>query len=90
MVANGNMGSGYEFECLTAAVLGGVSLGGGVGKIQNLMLGVLALGIMTTGLQMMSISSFMETTIKGLLLIFAVTMDYLRTRAMVKSNLANN
>lgn len=90
MAAVGNMGLNYEFSCLTACVLGGISLIGGSGKIQNVLIGVLLLGTIGVGLNMMDISSWTETLIDGVILLFFYFVDKMRTKAnymmLVKQN----
>ena len=81
MIASADMCNNMFMDCLTAAALGGVSLFGGVGKIQNILLGVLALQVLNIGLQMVGISSWTIQILKGCLLIFAYYTDYLRIKS---------
>lgn len=80
-LAQGEMGGSVFIDCLTAAVLGGVSFYGGTGKIQNILLGVLALQILNIGMQMVGITSWIIQILKGVLLIFAFCIEYFRERA---------
>jgi ribose transport system ATP-binding protein len=68
-------GTGFEFSVITAAVLGGCSLTGGVGNIRSTTLGIIALGIITTGLNMFSVTPFFDYLIKGGLILGAVLLN---------------
>lgn len=73
-------GKGFEFDVLTACVLGGVSVTGGVGKISNVLAGVLILGVLSNGLVLLDISQFVQMVIKGSVLLIAVGLDCLQHR----------
>ncbi|MEP2777655.1 MAG: ABC transporter permease [Luteolibacter sp.] len=73
-------GKGFEFDVLTACVLGGVSVAGGVGKISNVLAGVLILGVLSNGLVLLDISQFVQMVIKGSVLLIAVGLDCLQHR----------
>ena len=73
-------GKGFEFDVLTACVLGGVSVAGGVGKISNVLAGVLILGVLSNGLVLLDVSQFVQMVIKGSVLLVAVALDSLQHR----------
>ena len=75
-------GKGFEFDVLTACVLGGVSVSGGVGKISNVLAGVLVLGVLSNGLVLLDVSQFVQMVIKGSVLLAAVAFDCLQHRKM--------
>lgn len=64
-----------EFEIITAVVIGGTSLMGGQGTIAGTALGVLLVGIIRTGLNMMNVSPYMQYVIKGIIILLAVLGD---------------
>lgn len=68
-------GKGFEFDVLTAVVLGGVSVNGGYGKISNVVAGVLIIGILQNGLVLLDVSAYIQMVIKGLVLASAVAFD---------------
>lgn len=70
-----------ELSAVTAAVLGGASLAGGQGRVWMTLVGALIMGTLTNGLVLMDISSFWQMTVLGVVLILAVALDQLRTRA---------
>ncbi|SDY98021.1 ABC transporter permease [Tindallia californiensis] len=69
------VGKGFEFEVLTACVLGGVSVNGGQGKISNVFAGVLMIGVLSNGLVLLNVSQFTQMVIKGSVLLLAVAFD---------------
>lgn len=78
--ATATSGANYQFDCMTAACLGGITFGGGSGGMMNSIVGVLVIGILGNGLILMGVNSNMQTVIKGFLLLFAICMDALQKR----------
>jgi ribose transport system permease protein len=68
-------GKGFEFDVLTAVVLGGVSVNGGSGKISNVVAGILILGVLSNGMVLMNVTQYMQMVIKGAVLLAAVGFD---------------
>jgi ribose/xylose/arabinose/galactoside ABC-type transport system permease subunit len=56
-------------------VIGGTSLSGGVGSIAGTIAGVLIIGVMNNGLDLLNVSSYWQQIIKGLIIVFAVLLD---------------
>ena len=71
---------GYEMDAITAVVLGGVSLSGGQGRVSQVMIGVLIMGVLSTGMIMLGINDYVQQLIKGLVLIAAVTFSEFSAR----------
>lgn len=72
-------GSGYECNAIAAAVLGGVSFNGGIGTAGGVMIGILIIGFMNNGLNMLHVTSYWQIIVKGLLILLAVYLDTLRS-----------
>lgn len=72
------MGKGFEFDVLTAVVLGGVSVNGGVGKISNVISGILIIGVLNNGLVLMGMNTYVQSVIKGIVLLIAVAFDFIQ------------
>ncbi|MDR3123233.1 MAG: ABC transporter permease [Treponema sp.] len=68
-------GKGFEFDVLTAVVLGGVSVNGGSGKIANVVAGILILGVLSNGMVLMNVTQYSQMVIKGAVLLTAVGFD---------------
>ena len=74
------VGAPYTLDSITAGVLGGVSLFGGVGDLWGGLAAVFTLGVLSTMLNMNNVSPFYQFIIKGVILIGALAVGYLRTR----------
>jgi ribose transport system permease protein len=75
-----NSAIGYELNAIAAAVIGGVSLMGGVGTVLGSVIGSFIIGILTVGLTMSGANYFLQQILVGLVVIGAVTVDRLKTR----------
>ncbi|MFG2501109.1 ABC transporter permease [Streptomyces sp. NPDC048441] len=76
-------GRGYEFEAITAVVLGGVVLGGGRGSVVAAMAGAFSLQALFTLLNLQGVSGALESTVQGVIVIAAVGLgaaDWSRLR----------
>jgi ribose/xylose/arabinose/galactoside ABC-type transport system permease subunit len=73
-------GVGFEFDAITAIVIGGNSLTGGRGSIRNTIVGVLLLAVIVNALTLYNVPFAFQNITKGLLIILAITVD-LRARA---------
>jgi len=72
---------GLELEVISACVLGGVSLGGGIGTIGGTILGVLIMGIVQNAMNLQNIDTFWQFVVSGAILLAAVMLDRLRSRS---------
>lgn len=75
--AQSSTGEGYEFNCLTACVVGGVSANGGKGTVAGAIIGCLIVGVLQNGLAIMNINEYVQEVIKGTVLLIAVVYDTL-------------
>ncbi|MBN2047816.1 MAG: ABC transporter permease [Anaerolineaceae bacterium] len=75
--AQTNTALGFELQTVTAAVVGGVSISGGVGTIPGVLLGALLLGIIQNALTLIRISAFWQLAAQGFLILVAVISDKL-------------
>jgi ribose transport system permease protein len=73
-------GIGYEFDVITCVVLGGVSVAGGFGKMSNVVAGVLIIGVLTNGMVLLNVSTYMQMVVKGVVLVLAVGFDCLQKK----------
>jgi len=78
-------GKGFEFDALTACVLGGISVNGGYGKISNVVAGILILGVLSNGMVLLNASQYTQMVIKGAVLLFAVAFDSIQRNRQSKS-----
>jgi ribose transport system permease protein len=81
LAAQGAIGANSTLDSLTAAVLGGAALIGGIGSAPGAILGVLIIGSILDGLTLLHVQSFYEQIVSGLVLIAAVALTSLRSRS---------
>lgn len=70
-----NTSEGFEMDVITGAVLGGVSVAGGEGKILNVIAGVLIMGVLSNGMTLLNLDTYWQWVVKGAVLLFAVAFD---------------
>jgi len=75
-----NIGATMPLESIAACVIAGVSLRGGVGRVENVVFGALFIGLVQNGMNLARIESYLQVVVIGALLIFAVGADQLRLR----------
>lgn len=68
-------GVAYEFDAITAVVVGGTSLMGGTGTIVGTIIGAMIIGVINNILNLMNVSSYWQMIIKGLIIAVAVILD---------------
>lgn len=73
--AQPNIGIGYETDAIAACVIGGTSFAGGIASILGVMVGIIIIGLIYNGMNLLGISSYWQTITKGLLIIGAVMID---------------
>jgi ribose transport system permease protein len=74
-VAAATSGSQYEFEAITAVIVGGTSLMGGKGRLIGTIVGFIILGIVNNMMIMLNISPYLAGAVKGAVILFAVLMQ---------------
>ena len=65
----------YEMDAITACVVGGVSMSGGVGKPWGVVVGCLLITVITNGLDILGVSSHWQKIVKGVIIVLAVLID---------------
>lgn len=71
-------GISYELDAIAAVVIGGTSLNGGQGTLVGTLFGALIISVMNNGLDILSVSSYYQQVIKGVIIVGAVLLDTLR------------
>lgn len=77
------MGQGRLFTAITAVVVGGTSLAGGLGGVQNTVIGVLVVVALANGMVLMGVPPYVQTGVQGLLIIAAVALSLDRSRIRI-------
>jgi ribose/xylose/arabinose/galactoside ABC-type transport system permease subunit len=73
-VGEPDIGEGLELDSITAAILGGTSLAGGIGGIGGTLAGALILGLIDNILNLARVSSFYQLVVKGAIILMAVSI----------------
>lgn len=68
-------GTGYELQVIAAVVIGGTSLFGGVGTVRGTVIGVLLLGVVMNGMNLLGVSSYYQQGVQGVILVLAVLLN---------------
>ncbi|MGM0640875.1 MAG: ABC transporter permease [Thermotogota bacterium] len=79
-VSSSNTGLGYELDAIAAVIIGGTALTGGSGSIIGTVIGAMILGIINNMLNMLGVSPYLQGTVKGIVIISAVLMQYKKER----------
>lgn len=78
--AQPNIGIGYETDAIAACVIGGTSFAGGISTIPGCMIGILMIGVIYNGMNLLGVSSYWQTILKGLLILLALLLDRFMNR----------
>jgi inositol transport system permease protein len=78
--AQAGMGVMYELDAIAAAVIGGTSLTGGVGRITGTVIGTVILGVMTSGFTFLRVDAYYQEIVKGVIIVAAVVVDVYRQK----------
>ena len=81
---NQGLGIGAEFTVMAGAMLGGIKMGGGGGKMSNMVIGVLIIGVLDYGMSFLNINQYWKYVVLGIALLAAVTLDTLQTQSAIK------
>ena len=79
------MGVAYELDAIAAAVIGGTSLSGGVGRITGTVIGTIILGVMTSGFTFLKVGAYYQEIVKGMIIVAAVIIDQHRQNKRKKA-----
>ena len=70
-----NAGAGFELDAIAAAIIGGTSTTGGVGSMTGTLIGVLLIGVINNGLDLLNVTSYYQQVVMGAIIIGAVLLD---------------
>ena len=73
-------GEGAEMDAIAAVVVGGTSMSGGSGRLGGTLIGVLIIGVLNNGLNLMGVDSNWQYIVKGFVILLAVYVDFIRNR----------
>ncbi len=73
-------GVGYDWDSVAAVVVGGTALTGGRGGVAGTILGVAVISLLNNVMNLLAVSTFTQTVIKGVIVVFAVLLSALSAR----------
>lgn len=77
-----NIGASYPLLSIAACAIGGVSLLGGVGRVQNVVLGAFFIILIQNGMNLMRVGSYLQMVVIGVLLVVAISAEYFRQQML--------
>jgi ribose transport system permease protein len=77
-----SLGDGYELQSIAVAVIGGIAIGGGKGRLQGVFLGMIFITVVNSGLNIADVSPFVQQMVIGVIIVFAVAWDRVRWRSL--------
>ena len=72
---------GQEMDAIAAVVIGGTSMSGGEGSMIGTLIGILIIGIIANGLNLLGVAQGPQKMVKGLIIVIAVIIDVIRRKA---------
>ena len=79
--AQPDAGNGYEMDAIAAAVIGGCSMSsGGIGTMGGVIIGSFIIGVLNNALNLLNVSPFWQTSVKGFVILAAIIIDRMTTR----------
>ncbi|KFK97626.1 MULTISPECIES: ABC transporter permease [unclassified Serratia (in: enterobacteria)] len=75
-----NAGEGFELDAIAAVVLGGAAISGGRGAIIGTLVGAMMLGVLNNGLNLMSVSPYIQNVVKGGIILAAIYLSSSRRK----------
>jgi ribose transport system permease protein len=70
-----NIGTQYAVDSITAVALGGTQLAGGIGSVHGTIIGCGLLALIANGMNLLNVSAFVQTIVKGLILIVVISLQ---------------
>lgn len=85
MSGSSTFGRGYEMDVISAVIIGGASLNGGIGKVWGTMIGIIFLGVINNGMTLFGVGDFEKYIVRGLLILFAVLLNTIQLASLQKA-----
>ena len=88
MSGSSTFGRGYEMDVISAVIIGGASLNGGIGKVWGTMIGIVFLGVINNGMTLFGVGDFEKYIVRGLLILFAVLLNTIQVQSLQKAKMS--
>lgn len=77
-----SLGEGAEMDAITAVVLGGTSMSGGIGTLTGTVIGCVIVGVLNNGMNLMGIDSSWQYIVQGIVVLLAVFIDFFKKKGL--------
>ncbi|MHC1770609.1 MAG: ABC transporter permease [Flexilinea sp.] len=84
-----SVGDGYEFDAITAVIVGGTSFTGGIGSVIGTLIGSIIVGMINNVLNLLNVSTQYQLIVKGVLIAGAVILDMKTKSGVISKNITN-
>ena len=74
-------GKAYETNVISAVIIGGVPLSGGLGKTSQTFLGIIFLGVILNGMTLLGVDDYVKYVVRGALILIAVILNTIQMRS---------
>ncbi|MFZ4616996.1 MAG: ABC transporter permease [Rectinemataceae bacterium] len=88
MSGSSTFGRGYEMDVISAVIIGGTSLFGGIGKVWGTLMGIVFLGVINNGMTLFGVGDFEKYIVRGLLILFAVLFNTIQIQSLQRARVA--
>ena len=75
-------------DVISAVIIGGTSLNGGIGKVWGTMIGIIFLGVINNGMTLFGVGDFQKYIARGLLILFAVLLNTIQLQSLHQAKVA--
>ena len=75
MAGSPQFGKGYETDIISAVIIGGASLNGGIGKTRGTFIGIIFLGVILNGMTLLGVDDYVKYIVRGSIILFAVLVN---------------
>lgn len=82
-----SIGESWQMDSITAAVLGGTSMAGGIGNVAGTIIGGILSSVISTCITLLRVSSYWETIVTGMVVLVAVFIDAVKENPVIKAKM---
>jgi ribose/xylose/arabinose/galactoside ABC-type transport system permease subunit len=78
--SSANFGKGWEMTAISAVIIGGASLSGGIGRVSRTLVGLIFLGVIINGMTLLNVNEYAQYVVRGMLILLAVLINTVQTQ----------
>jgi ribose/xylose/arabinose/galactoside ABC-type transport system permease subunit len=81
--SSANFGKGWEMTAISAVIIGGASLNGGIGRVSRTLVGLIFLGVIINGMTLLNVNEYAQYVVRGMLILLAVLINTVQTQKKI-------